>query len=495
MPRNQGWSIEEPLASFCSDIRQMADPPPGRWASPEGLERLEWKLHHRAGQLCDVIMAVIVQTILVTTQFCRHARANFRAETPGNWRSKGKRSFDVRFLGGSTFTFEIGYLVDQQGDGWEGRQGCFPAMMALGIDQKAKVSAALGEEVLRQVAVSDSFAEARRRLARRGVEMTESRLHKIWTDLTSRLVEDRQVYLQEPSPEGPVDPDVWAGADIVISLDGGRARIREYLGGRPRKSGYHGFEADWKEPKLLTIYAIDDQGDRLESIDPIIDGTMGDADRVFELLEGYLEAIDISQAASVTVTADGAKWIWKRAGPLLERQGVAEEIRREIVDLWHARQHLWEIVEMPDIDGWDKGCQRVWFERFNSALEDGDIDQLVRRVRKLQSRCDRNDLVEHVDYFQERSKRMQYQDALDEDRPIGSGAIESAIRRVVGLRMKGCGTFWTKPGAERMLLVRSWLKAGRLADMWRYSTRRHARGWSENDAAELSWRQDIDRAA
>ena len=495
MPHDQGWSIEAPLARYSSDIRDIATSLPGRWASPEGLGRLERKLHRRAHRFCDVVMAIVVHTILLATHFCRHVRQTFREETPGRWRSKGKRPVTVEFLGGSSFTFRVGYLLDEEGDGWEGRQGCFPAMMALGIDQKARVSPALGEEVLRAVTGSDSFEEAARRLARRDIEMTDSRLYSVWEHLGDRLLEDRRRYLEAPDADGPIDPEVWRGADVVISLDGGRCRMREYLAGRARQSGYRGFETDWQEPKLLTIYAVDEDGERVGSIEPIIDGTMGDADRVFELLDGYLEAIDIAGAAEVTVTADGAKWIWNRAAPLLAEHGVDEADVREVVDLWHARQHLWEIVDMPNQDWWDAGSKRIWFERFNSALEAGDIDRLEERVQELQKRCDRADLLDEVDYFRERADKMKYPKARQEGRPIGSGAIESAIRRVVNLRMKGCGMFWTEEGAERMLLVRSWLKAGRLDEMWRYSTHRHARGWSDEDASQLTRRQPGEKAA
>lgn len=39
--------------------------------------------------------------------------------------------------------------------------------------------------------------------------------------------------------------------------------------------------------------------------------------------------------------------------------------------------------------------------------------------------------------------------------PLGSGAIESSIRRVINLRLKGNGIFWRAPQAEAMLQVRA----------------------------------------
>lgn len=45
--------------------------------------------------------------------------------------------------------------------------------------------------------------------------------------------------------------------------------------------------------------------------------------------------------------------------------------------------------------------------------------------------------------------------------PIGSGAVESAIRRIVNLRLKRPCIFWCKESAEAILMLRSYYKAGR----------------------------------
>ena len=45
--------------------------------------------------------------------------------------------------------------------------------------------------------------------------------------------------------------------------------------------------------------------------------------------------------------------------------------------------------------------------------------------------------------------------------PIGSGAIESAIRRVLNLRIKGPAIYCKKESADAIILLRSYFKAGR----------------------------------
>src|SRR5262249_51450373 len=57
--------------------------------------------------------------------------------------------------------------------------------------------------------------------------------------------------------------------------------------------------------------------------------------------------------------------------------------------------------------------------------------------------------------------RMVYAQLLAMKLPIGSGAIESAVRRVMNLRLKGPSLFWCRASAEAILLLRSSYKAGR----------------------------------
>ena len=50
----------------------------------------------------------------------------------------------------------------------------------------------------------------------------------------------------------------------------------------------------------------------------------------------------------------------------------------------------------------------------------------------------------HLDYAKFRRRKL----------PLGSGAIESAVRRVINLRMKGNSIFWKEANAEAMLVLR-----------------------------------------
>jgi len=55
---------------------------------------------------------------------------------------------------------------------------------------------------------------------------------------------------------------------------------------------------------------------------------------------------------------------------------------------------------------------------------------------------------------------MRYQLLRAKKLPMGSGAMESAVRRVINLKLKSPGKFWLLVNAEATLHLRSYLKAG-----------------------------------
>ena len=64
-------------------------------------------------------------------------------------------------------------------------------------------------------------------------------------------------------------------------------------------------------------------------------------------------------------------------------------------------------------------------------------------------------------YFVNNRKRLCYKEVAALKMPIGSGAIESAVRRVINLRLKSPCIFGKEDTAEEMLLLRAYYKSGR----------------------------------
>ncbi len=88
---------------------------------------------------------------------------------------------------------------------------------------------------------------------------------------------------------------------VVISVDGGRTRIRHANTGKRRhNSNRHGYKGEWIEPKLLTIYVVDQQGKRVNPTEiPVTnDGTYG---YIYSIT---IRHILIQQEKSVLVTSN-----------------------------------------------------------------------------------------------------------------------------------------------------------------------------------------------
>ena len=66
-----------------------------------------------------------------------------------------------------------------------------------------------------------------------------------------------------------------------------------------------------------------------------------------------------------------------------------------------------------------------------------------------------------ISYFQTHQARMQYDLFRSEGLPLGSGSIESGVRRIVNLRLKGASLFWHPENAEAILYLRCQIKSGR----------------------------------
>jgi hypothetical protein len=108
--------------------------------------------------------------------------------------------------------------------------------------------------------------------------------------------------------------EMFRGQRVGLNVDGGRTRLRRNKKGTPKANGRRGYHGEWKEPKLFTLYAMDDEGKRIRTMEmPITnDGTFGDVEGFMTLLEMYLVKFGVVHATQVLLVADGASWIWQK---------------------------------------------------------------------------------------------------------------------------------------------------------------------------------------
>jgi len=176
----------------------------------------------------------------------------------------------------------------------------------------------------------------------------------------------------------------------------------------------------------------------------------------------YLEAWKRgwSRAAKKVVMGDGAEWIWNLAEPYFP--GAVQ-----IVDLFHARQHLWELARRlyPN----DEVNQKTWIKVHQRRLLDkGKIEKLVQALRSIVSL--NPDVAEktrtEADYFERNTERMRYPKFRRQHLFIGSGVIEAGCKTVIGSRLKQSGMFWTVRGANAIIALRCCHLNNRFEDYW-----------------------------
>ena len=166
-----------------------------------------------------------------------------------------------------------------------------------------------------------------------------------------------------------------------------------------------------------------------------------------------------SRAKKKVVIADGALWIWNLADQHFP--GAVQ-----IVDLFHARQHLWELsAKLFPTD--ERGRDR-WTARLLDRLEQGKIEALVKVLRAFPAP---NEELAHIlsneaEYFRRNADRMRYPQFRAQGLFVGSGVVEAGCKTVIGSRLKRSGMFWTVRGANAIIALRCCRLSARFEDYW-----------------------------
>jgi len=397
-----------------------------------------------------------------------------RAVDPRPTRSRGQRRTPVRFLGGARLAVETPYVVEdlRQRPGKRrgvGRRqasgsGVYPVLEALGISHRA--TPALRSEVARQTVRNASFAEARQALHERGIHMNDKTVRTLALEVGAEALDHRKARI-EAARDGQVFSNEFAGQRLVVSTDGGRVRLREGgKRGRKGKKRRRRYRTPWREPKLVAVYVIDKKGRKVKAIPVLYDGTLGDADATFEILVAELELRGAADAKEIILVADGARWIWNRADALAEALGLDSKRIVKVADFYHAVEHLTNIAEL--CASWTEARRKRWLRRMRRHLKAGRIGVVLQAARTLCRGRNAAKIRTEIEYFEDRRDLMRYDKFRRRGIPLGSGAVESAIRRVVNLRLKGPSIFWRGHNAERMLYLRAYFKAGRWDELMRH---------------------------
>lgn len=312
---------------------------------------------------------------------------------------------------------------------------------------------AAASEIAQIATALSSFAEAAVLLGQRGHSIDVKTVRLLAYHFSDSARRAQQSLRIDPS-------ESIAGKRCAVSVDGGRIRTRTNKRGRKTAKNRHGFKTDWREPKLLHIWIICLDGKMSRGFAPWIDGTLKGADAVFLLLSYYLKALDVAAADQILFIADGAHWIWNRIPLLITVLNLDPKRVYQLVDYFHAVEHLTTVASLCK-RRWSDKRRRQWVTRMKGYLWKGQSDDVVKAVEDITRGRNSKKITRERNYFINNRGRMCYARARRKKLSLGSGPMESAIRRVINLRMKGCGIFWKEENAEAMIMLRSFYKAGR----------------------------------
>ena len=459
---NQDTDYTRPIQEVLNELQQFAHTAQAV-TSPQELEALERDIRQRTDRLGSLLVGYHMQQALeaVALQAEQEQLVN---HWPHPLKNDGKVRVLIRTAQGLAVPVRVTYYR-RKGHRRAGKRsaGVYAGLVLLGIYDRC--TPALASEVSLLAAMLGSLDEAQDVLAARGVELDTKtvRLIAYRYAARARLVQQAETTAFE---------DTVAGRRVVISSDGGRMRLREIKRGPKTTKGRRRYTGAWREPKVLIVYVVDAEGKREACFAPFIDATLKGPDAVFALLRSYLQRLEITQADQVLFIADGAPWIWKRVPLLVQALGLAVEQVHELLDFYHAVQHLGQVAALRK--DWSAKARARWRTQQRRLLLQGQVEQVIIAIRDLCRGRNSKAIRKHREYFIKNQGRMAYAQLMALKLPIGSGAIESTVRRVVNLRLKGPSLFWCRASAEAILLLRSYYKAGRWNMLKRMATSHRA---------------------
>jgi hypothetical protein len=338
--------------------------------------------------------------------------------------------------------------------------GFCPRDAALGV-----AGASLSPGVLRMVGLvgaTVSFAEGHeflRDLA--GVTVPTKHVERAAEALGHEIADDERRVVEPPPAAEPVAPTLYVGMDGT----GVPMRASEVAG---RAGKQPDGSSKTREVKLCTVWSAEgrdkegtptrDAGSVTYSA-AIESAAQRDTDPGLSAFATRVEREAVrrgfARAARRAVLGDGAPWIWNLATELFP-DAV------QIVDLFHAKQHLSDVAKA--IYGPHTDRARQWARERHDELDAGTLDAVLRA---LQPHAVANDEARKcVEYVERNRERMRYPEFKAAGLCTSTGVVEAGCKVAIGTRCKRAGMHWTVAGVDAIIALRCCKLSGRFEDFW-----------------------------
>ena len=319
-------SLTESLREFQAAIAvQLEVGKAEQWDGRTLLKREE-KIRESALILAGKCIGILLKKL----SNCHEAQLRAVNQTQGWWRKKtgknGSKTWTILTIGNVIVKLKSPYVVERKSrKDYQKKpkgQGFCPFLRWLGLEQK--VTPLVWSTVAEYGTMRSSFETDKLTLKDWGIALSIRRIQSLTYRFCEQALSQRSSKIFHLQRGNLGSSNILKGKRVVISVDGGRTRLIDYQGKRRnKKTSRRRYKGEWKEPKLLTIYAVDKNGKKIKNGEiPITnDGTFGKSKELLKILEMYLVHLGISQAQCILFIADGAEWMWKDIPPLLKRLG------------------------------------------------------------------------------------------------------------------------------------------------------------------------------
>jgi hypothetical protein len=460
--------FQSELITALPDWRKKLEADPGALAT---IEREVHAAFSRGADLLVVGLLAFVKKCKTLDEACEQTQQHFAYPL-----ERGRlRQIRVRLLGGLVMWITSLYCAPRRVRRLSDDKvpGVYVELAQFGFGKGC--TPGLQSKVARQAALCPSLQFAQQELERDGVRLDVKTVRRIAGQCGEGLLRLRkQQLLLWRAGKLPAGEEL-VGKRVSVQIDGGRSRIRgdlrdapllpeatdadglpcENASGRSRKRPRKTFDADWREPKLLTIFVHDDQGRMLKNSQTTVDGTFLGPDAAAELVAMHLHRLGAAKAQCITFVADGGVWIWDRI-PLIVRLAKLGDVPvYEVLDCCHAIHHISLALAAY---GLNEKQRMPLYREHRTLLRNGQWRRVVDELTELATDAPPDSGIRtEIAYLQKHGEagRLKYPTFRSLGVPLGSGAIESNIRRVVNLRLKGNSIFWREDNAEAMLQLRA----------------------------------------
>lgn len=272
-----------------------------------------------------------------------------------------------------------------------------------------------------------------------GIEMPASTIRRITERHAERCLKEESARLIEVKPA--------AGRVFIGEIDGCMVPIME----TPEGEGDHRKhkQLSWKEARLCLVRETN-------RATPVFGGDFqGGPEESGRPWTRCARLAGFGPGARLHAVGDGALWIAEQVETQFGVQG------RYLVDFYHLSEYLGLAAAVCAPDASD-----CWLETQQAQLKSNRSAAVLTALEPFVEPDGNGPVAACRRYLQNRTDFLDYQGALAQGLPIGSGEIESAHRYVIQERLKLPGAWWKIGTVKAMLALRIKRANGEWDDLW-----------------------------